>query len=250
MNTSHYTGTRLTALSLTLLFGGGLVQAQEGFKGAPGSVFTRRVKKAHTARRPASARVPPKAIEANERGNAHFDELRYEDAIAAYQEAIRLYARYAEGYLNLGDAYKELKRYEEAVNAYKQATKIKPNYGDAFNGLGDAYEAMGRKAEADDARSRANANFGVGGMLNGKALTLGRPSYPAVAKAARVSGKVDVRVLIDETGQVIRAEAISGDPLLQGAAVKAASESVFAPTLLGGQPVKVTGIIIYNFVLK
>ncbi|MEK6336759.1 MAG: TonB family protein [Acidobacteriota bacterium] len=249
MNNSHFGFARLLALILTLVVGAGLTPSQEGFKGSA-AVFTRAPKKAHSTKRPNAARIPAKAIEANERGNTHFDAARYLEAIAAYREAIDLSPRYADAYVNLGDAYKELKRYQEAIEAYKQALKLKPNYADAYNGLGDSYEAVGRKSEAEEAHSRANANFGSGGVLNGKAITLGRPSYPAIAKAARASGQVEVRVVIDETGQVIRAEAISGHPLLQAAAVKAASESVFSPTTLSGQPVKVTGTIIYNFTLQ
>jgi TonB family protein len=248
MKIADYNWRRLAAPALTLLLIIELAPAQEGFKGG-GTVFTRTVKKAHSARRPAAARIPPKASEANERGNTLFDAARYEEAVAAYKESIKLFPRFVDALVNLGDALRELKRYDEAVNAYKQALKLKPNYGDAYSGLGDTYEDMGRKTEADDAHNRANANFGSGGVLNGKAITLGKPTYPAMAKAVKASGQVQVRVVIDETGVVIRAEAISGHPLLVAAAVKAASESVFSPTTLGGQPVKVSGIIIYNFVL-
>ncbi|MBD0325774.1 MAG: energy transducer TonB [Pyrinomonadaceae bacterium] len=89
----------------------------------------------------------------------------------------------------------------------------------------------------------------MGGILNGKAISLPKPPYPAIARAARASGTVVVQVIVDETGKVISARAISGHPLLQQAAVKAAYEARFAPTMLSGQPVKVMGTISYNFVL-
>jgi len=88
-----------------------------------------------------------------------------------------------------------------------------------------------------------------GGVLNGKAVKLPKPVYPREARAARAQGPVAVRVLIDEEGKVISAEAVSGDPLLHEAAVTAAKETVFNPTLLEGKPVKVSGVITYNFVL-
>ena len=88
-----------------------------------------------------------------------------------------------------------------------------------------------------------------GGVVNGKALSLAKPSYPAAAQAVRASGAVNVRVTIDEVGNVIAAEAISGHPLLRAASVSAARESRFSPTMLEGQPVKVTGIIVYNYML-
>jgi TonB family protein len=87
-----------------------------------------------------------------------------------------------------------------------------------------------------------------GGVLNGKATQLAKPAYPAAAKAVNASGGVNVQVTIDEEGNVIAASAISGHPLLRAASVEAAQASKFSPTLLSGQPVKVTGVIFYNFV--
>jgi periplasmic protein TonB len=87
-----------------------------------------------------------------------------------------------------------------------------------------------------------------GGVLNGKATSLPKPAYPAAAKAVRASGSVSVQVLISETGSVISATAVSGHPLLRAAAVSAAQGARFSPTLLSGQPVKVSGVITYNFV--
>lgn len=87
-----------------------------------------------------------------------------------------------------------------------------------------------------------------GGIVNGRALSLPKPVYPAEAKAARASGAVAVQVLIDESGKVISACAVSGARELQRASEIAAYQSKFSPTLLTGQPVKVSGIITYNFV--
>lgn len=87
-----------------------------------------------------------------------------------------------------------------------------------------------------------------GGVLNGGAVSLPRPPYPAVARAVKASGAVNVQVVLDENGNVEKAEAVSGHPLLRAAAVKAALGAKFKPTILDGQPVKVNGIIIYNFV--
>ena len=87
-----------------------------------------------------------------------------------------------------------------------------------------------------------------GGVLNGKATNLPKPFFPA-ARAVNTSGAVNVQVTIDENGDVISASAVSGHPLLRQASEQAARASKFAPTLLQGQPVKVTGVIVYNFVL-
>ena len=87
-----------------------------------------------------------------------------------------------------------------------------------------------------------------GGVLNGKATSLPKPAYPPAARAVRASGAVSVQVLISESGSVISASAVSGHPLLRAAAVSAARNARFSPTLLSGQPVKVSGVITYNFV--
>ena len=86
------------------------------------------------------------------------------------------------------------------------------------------------------------------GVLNNRAVQLPQPAYPPAALAVKAGGSVNVRVLIDEQGIVISASAASGHPLLRTAAADAAKKAKFAPTLLSGQPVKVSGILVYNFV--
>jgi protein TonB len=89
-----------------------------------------------------------------------------------------------------------------------------------------------------------------GGVLNGKATSLPVPVYPPAARNARASGLVTVEVVIDGAGKVISARATSGNTLLQQAAVQAAQQARFTPTLLSGQPVKISGFINYNFALQ
>jgi TonB family protein len=84
--------------------------------------------------------------------------------------------------------------------------------------------------------------------IGDKALRFAKPKYPAAAHAARASGAVQVQVTIDEDGEIAAANAISGHPLLRQAAEAASKETRFAPTLLSGKPVKITGIIVYNFI--
>jgi TonB family protein len=86
-----------------------------------------------------------------------------------------------------------------------------------------------------------------GGVLNGKAITLPHPEYPAIARAAKASGNVTVEITIDEEGNVVSARSTSGHPLLQAAAVTAARQAKFSPTRMSGQPVKVNGVLVYTF---
>ncbi len=85
------------------------------------------------------------------------------------------------------------------------------------------------------------------GVINGLATSLPKPTYPPPALAVNAQGKVDVQVLIDETGKVISAKAVSGNPLLRQSAEQAARNARFTPTYLSKVAVKVTGVIVYNF---
>lgn len=87
-----------------------------------------------------------------------------------------------------------------------------------------------------------------GGVLNGKAISLPKPPYPLIARVAHAQGTISVRVIINEAGNVIDARAVAGHPLLLGAAAAAARQARFTPTTLSGRPVKVSGIITYNFI--
>jgi TonB family protein len=89
----------------------------------------------------------------------------------------------------------------------------------------------------------------TGGVLDEKATEKPLPTYPLVAKAAQASGAVAVRVIVNDEGRVTKAEAISGHPLLQAAAVEAAYHARFSPTKLSGTSVKVSGVLTYNFTL-
>ena len=87
-------------------------------------------------------------------------------------------------------------------------------------------------------------------LERGRAVTLPVPAYPPIARAAHAQGTVEVQVLIDVDGKIMAAAAISGHPLLQATSVRAARDAVFSPTKLEGTPVRVTGVIRYNFVAQ
>ena len=86
-------------------------------------------------------------------------------------------------------------------------------------------------------------------VLNSRALLLPKPSYPPMARQIRLQGTVTVQVLIDEKGQVVSAKG-SGHPLLVSEAEKAARQARFSPTMISETPVKVSGMITYNFVMQ
>jgi TonB family protein len=90
----------------------------------------------------------------------------------------------------------------------------------------------------------------VPNLERGRVVQLPKPVYPSIARGAHAQGSVEVQVLIDENGKVVAAAAISGHPLLQAASVKAARESVFTPTKVEGKPVKVAGVLHYDFIAQ
>jgi protein TonB len=88
------------------------------------------------------------------------------------------------------------------------------------------------------------------GPITGLAISLPKPAYSEIAKRAHIQGTVSVQVLVDEYGKVVSAKVLSGHPLLTVDAQRAALQARFSPTKLGDQPVKVSGVITYNFVLS
>jgi len=88
------------------------------------------------------------------------------------------------------------------------------------------------------------------GALSGRVISLPRPVYPDEARRAKVTGLVRVLATVDEKGDVVEAEAISGSPVLQAAAVDAAKQARFEPVMNDGHPVKTKTVIAYNFQLN
>ncbi len=87
-------------------------------------------------------------------------------------------------------------------------------------------------------------------VLNSQAISLPKPNYPPLARQIGLRGTVTVQVLIDETGKVISAKAVAGHPVLIPEAQKAAMQARFSPTVISDHPVKVSGMITYNFVMQ
>lgn len=172
-------------------------------------------------------------------------------------------------YINnaLGDVYRVKKNYEKAQEFYLKAIKIndkvlskteKENREDISNYECFLYHKALQEDKINDVSKQIRDfyysrnvpmpgdNSINSGIVNGKALNLVKPPYPRGVGGA--SGFVLVRVTIDEQGNVISAKATCGILEFVQAVEEAARRSKFTPTLLSGQPVKVTGLIVYNFV--
>lgn len=150
---------------------------------------------------------------------------------------------------NLGDRLKDLGRKEQNGN---QSSNTQTGNQNSTQSNKDAVEDDAAPPPPQPGNSNKNAagsgDMVSGGMLNARATSLPKPAYPKVAKAAGASGTVIVQVIVDETGKVTSATAISGHPLLRQSAVQAAYQARFTPMKLSGKAVKVFGTISYNFV--
>ncbi len=151
-------------------------------------------------------------------------------------------------------------RLELAVDGGDTVSLLDRNVALAGGSPADVEEDADGSAGSDDAGAGADGDSGEaeaeeedgaeaadGGVLDAKATSKPAPAYPALAKAAHASGTVNVRVVVDETGGVTSAEAVSGHPLLRPAAVAAARAAKFPPTVQDGRPVKVRGTLTYSF---
>ncbi|HET6974919.1 MAG TPA: energy transducer TonB [Pyrinomonadaceae bacterium] len=141
----------------------------------------------------------------------------------------------------LEEANKEAKNNSNGVEGETEAAPApnNPNNTEAQPSVND--QPQQNQGQRQQGQKRAPL---AGGMLNGKALYLPIPEVPA----GEATGVVLVQVLIDEQGTVIDAKAVSGPQHLQAAAVNAARLARFTPTLLQGEPVRVSGTLSYNFV--
>lgn len=116
-----------------------------------------------------------------------------------------------------------------------------------YNFVGTSRAVAKEMAATAEENNAFNSKAIDGGVLNGKTTSMPAPPYPPAARAVRAAGDVTVRVIVDPSGKVIAAEAISGHPLLRPAAVSAARKATFSPMLVDGPSVNVSGVLIYNF---
>ena len=109
--------------------------------------------------------------------------------------------------------------------------------------------AAQKPSGTDGAAKKSDGSPVAVGSLVAKAKSRVSPSYPALARNARVSGVVTVFIVVNEKGEVESVERAEGPTQLQQAATDAARRWKFAPTVIDGQRVRVTGYLSFNFSL-
>jgi len=97
-----------------------------------------------TTAAPAS-QVDPQAKAFYDQGESYSKQKNWDQAIGAYQQAVRIDPKYAEAWNNMGFCYRKVKQYDKALDAYKQAMALKPNLPNPHEYLGRTYLEMGNK---------------------------------------------------------------------------------------------------------
>jgi TonB family protein len=177
----------------------------------------------------------------------------------------------AESLYTLGEFYRArrelalaLDSYKRSLNLYGKVTGVRTadfervsdglrclSYNHGKSELFQALAEIRNQFEPPGAANNGAVNKPELTVLNGKALKLPKPDYPDAAAQRRLSGMVVVKVEIDETGTVIGAnDMCQGPPFLSESAVAAAMKARFSPTMLDGRPIKVPGVILYNFTAR
>jgi protein TonB len=85
------------------------------------------------------------------------------------------------------------------------------------------------------------------GVVAGNKLSGPSPVYPAIAKAAHVSGAVVLHAIISKAGTIQSLQVVSGPEMLRASAVAAVEEWRYRPYLLNGDPTEVDTTITVNF---
>lgn len=89
-----------------------------------------------------------------------------------------------------------------------------------------------------------------GGVTKGLLIHRVEPTYPPLARAARVQGDVVLSAIIDTNGQIQNLQLVSGHPMLVPAAITAVRQWRYKPYLLNGQPVEVETTVTVIFTLS
>jgi protein TonB len=89
-----------------------------------------------------------------------------------------------------------------------------------------------------------------GNVKLGSVLHRVEPPYPQIARAARVSGSVELECVVGVDGRIQEVKVRSGNPLLIHAAVDAAWQWAYAPSKLNGVPIEIVTLLTFNFKLN
>lgn len=88
------------------------------------------------------------------------------------------------------------------------------------------------------------------GVTKGMVVYRIEPTYPPLARQARIQGVVVLTAMIDRDGNIQNLRLVSGHPMLAPAAIDAVKHWRYKPFLLNGQPVEVETTVTVTFQLQ
>lgn len=189
------------------------------------------------------------------RGKAHFGKKSYDLSVKDYDKAIELAPKTAIAFLNRGASLEKLGNRDKALADYKKAAELEPANETAKAEVKRIEDAVAKEtaAKAEEQRKAAAAArpafLNLGSLSAANAVRMITPTYSQMARQSRIVGKVAVEVELDEEGNVVKADAISGPALLKQSAEDAAKRSKFIPATFNGTPIKAKGVVTYSFSL-
>jgi len=190
------------------------------------------------------------------RGVAFLKKNNYDLSIVDFSKVIELNPKETVAYLNRGNSYEKKGELQKALSDYQKAVDLDANNEAAKTNL-QRLQAEQAKLEpkpknpepipvtAEPVKPAGPVNFG---SLKNQAVKLVMPVYSAIDRQRNIQGMVTVQITLDEEGKIVEAKATGGTPSLRTASEEAARRSKFKPVVIGGQAVKATGFINYNFV--
>jgi TonB family protein len=180
--------------------------------------------------------------------NVLYEKNDLDAALARVDEAVKLNPDDHWNFYTRAKIYKKLGKNDLAAADERKAKELDTGGKDKTASKGSENSEITNSNQTNNSNQTISTPNSIsGGVLNGKATNLPKPAYPPSAKAVKASGAVNVQVEVDEKGNVTTAKALSGHPLLRASAEQAARQAKFNPTLLSGKPVKVSGVLVYNF---
>jgi len=202
-------------------------------------------------------------------GNAHVGEAEalFKRAVAIREKQGAEDVGVAEPLLSLAAFYQKIKRPAAAVPIYQRVIIVQEkHFGLEGEPLVETLEQCACALAQDKKMNEANEMIGRAALIEGKttqgfavsregvlkwnAIHKAMPPYPPEAKFKHISGLIYVKIEIDETGAVTDAKIICGGGMLAEVSREAAFKWRFKPSILNGQPVKVRGILTFNFTLQ
>ena len=87
------------------------------------------------------------------------------------------------------------------------------------------------------------------GVTQGLLIRKVQPTYPPLARQARIQGTVILQAQISKTGDIENLTLVSGHPMLAPAAIEAVKQWKYRPYILNGEPVEVDTQVTVNFAL-